>query len=280
MTQKKKKEVYRCLQSGQSSKKYTPATLLSESIDNLGIYSCMFIVSLFISLAFGNTCLPFGSGAVHPSHQHSLGQYSTTFLNCSYDNKKVFALRQMNLNNVPTSLVVDAENLETQLITSSCLSCTSLTTSDLVNSSYGRLLESATSAPYPLQNDGIVSGNVNSRNVSLTIDMCPSQKGISQNVYNQIVNIATSTQSAFPVGIAMTQRWLSRYRDHFLWLKELQISGQLKVVWINHSANHFYDRNLPLENNFLLAPNTDFINEVFRLPQNRGRRHGAKPPSP
>lgn len=223
----------------------------------------MFIINVLVSFVAATSCLPFGTLDVHSQSQHSVQNYSTTFLDCQYNNKKVFALRQMSLNSKNTALVVDANTLETRLIDSSCLSCSSMTSSSYMQSSYGNLLDAAMSAPYPLQNDGITSGNSSQKMVAATIDMCPSQKGISQNVYDRLITLATTTGTSIPVGIAMTKKWLEKYPTHFNWLKQQHIQQKLKILWINHSANHYYNKNLSLSQNFLLAPNTDFENEVF-----------------
>ena len=61
----------------------------------------------------------------------------------------------------------------------------------------------------------------------------------------------------------MTRRWLKRWPKEFKKIKNLQLNKKIQVNWINHSANHFYNPNLILEENFLLMPNTNMDDEIL-----------------
>jgi hypothetical protein len=48
-----------------------------------------------------------------------------------------------------------------------------------------------------------------------------------------------------------------------LWLKDLIVSGDISVTWINHTYNHQYNPKVPIKENFLLEPNTDLNFEIL-----------------
>lgn len=219
----------------------------------------------FMVVAFANPeCAVYGPQGVHPSADHSVTNYKSEFKSCDLSQKTVFSLRSFQLNGELTNLVVFPNSLKTQIIKNSCLkACQAISAQDYEQTTYGRVLDSSIQAPYPLQNDGLITGRSNKNIMALTIDMCPSKKGISKNVYDKLTQISKQNGAAFPVGIAITKMWLQSYPQHFSWLKKLQQTGQLKILWINHSATHPYKAGVSLENNFLLGSGVKFTSEVL-----------------
>jgi len=217
---------------------------------------------LFFS-AEGRECFPLGPVGVTQKFGYAVSSYSTEFLSCvDQRGQKLISLRRFQLEQDEAQLLVDANALKTIIIKSACLSCSAETTADYENTNYSDLLEESMSSPYPLQNDGVIDG-VSHRAVAVTIDMCPSKKGISQKVYDRMVQISQNQGLAFPIGVAMTKAWLETHPQLLGWIKNQILQGRLEVVWMNHSATHPYRKNQPLEQNFLLSPGTDFTNEVL-----------------
>jgi hypothetical protein len=66
-----------------------------------------------------------------------------------------------------------------------------------------------------------------------------------------------------PVGISITGVWIREHPTDFKWLDSLDRAGIISVVWINHSYNHFTQKDLPLNKNFMLADGTDVNSEVL-----------------
>lgn len=228
-------------------------------------------ILLFIALGFvvsfsaqASECEPFGDKGVSADANHSVSQYATEFLSCrDQQGQKFFSLRRFLLQNQETQLTVDPQTLKTSLQKSSCLECAALSRREFQNSAYGEALDDAMGSPYPLQNDGVTQGSPRSAAVAVTIDMCPSRKGISQNVYDRLVQISQRQGREVPVGIAMTKAWLQSYPRSFAWLKTQALRGHFEITWINHSATHPYKKNQPLETNFLLASGINFTDEVL-----------------
>lgn len=227
----------------------------------------LFIAGLYLAfLPFSveaEDCAPFGSLGVSRESNHAVKEYSAEFLNCSDQNgKKLFSLRRFQLGKDESQLLVNPQTLKTVILKSSCVSCSAMRNADYQNSNYGQWLDESMSSPYPLQNDGIIKGSARSA-VAVTIDMCPSRKGISQKVYDRLLQISAEQGQSFPVGVAMTKAWLESYPRSFGWLKTQVLQRHLDIVWINHSATHPYRKNQSLGHNFLLSPGINFTNEVL-----------------
>lgn len=216
-------------------------------------------------LANANDCHVFSDASMSKVSHHSVTEYTTAFDICSDKmNVSMAAIRYLTFDNIQAALVVDPTTLKTQLIKTTCLSsCVHFNEKIYSESQYGQLLNQSMALPSTLQNDGITSGASTQKMVAVTIDMCPSKKGISQKVYDKLLSIAKSSGTTVPVGIAMTKKWMNKYPNHFEWIKKQHLEKKLDILWINHSANHFYDKNLPLEKNFLLSQNTQFDHEVL-----------------
>lgn len=231
-----------------------------------GIYMALFWAIIAPSLSkAANDCLPFGDRGVILEGSQQVVDYKSVFLSClDSKDKKLFVLRQFQLNGVESALVLDPDNLKTQLTSSTCLqNCRELTDNEYASSVYGRIHSESVSPPFPLQNDGITTGLSNKVQIAVTIDMCPSKKGISQNVYDKLKEQAIKNKKAFPVGIALTKKWMNTYPKHFRWLKEQVLDGVFDVLWINHSDTHPYKSGVALNKNFLLSKNVDFTSEVL-----------------
>lgn len=224
----------------------------------------VFLILFSLVSSASTECAVYGEKGVHKDSNHEVSGYVSEFRTCKVSQKVIFSLRQFDLNNESVNLVVDPRTLKTQILKTSCLqTCENMNIADYEQSVYGNTLDAAIEAPYPLQNDGLISGTSQEKRVAVTIDMCPSKKGISQNVYDKLLDVVAKNGKSFPVGIAMTKAWLQAYPQHFSWLKKQQMEGQFNILWINHSATHPYKAGLELKNNFLLSTGIDFTAEVL-----------------
>lgn len=210
-------------------------------------------------------CLPYGEKGLVKNSSNSVSEYTPELSSCKLSTgETLFVLRRFTLNNASATLAVEPKTLKSHIVSADCLSeCKDIQESEYENSHYGDIHGHSVSAPFPLQNDGLTEGLSGKKQLALTIDMCPSKKGISKNVYDKLVAIAKSSGTAFPVGIAMTKTWMTTYSTHFSWLKEQAIDNRLNILWINHSDTHPYKANVALENNFLLSSGVDFTKEVL-----------------
>jgi len=228
----------------------------------LFLKNIVFAISIICTESFARDCIPFPLNGVHKDSNHKVEHYTTEFQQCSFNGTFFYTTRSFILNRSRVYLAVDGQNLSSQIIDGACLhSCEDIDEQTFKYSLYGQLLDESGSFPYPLQNDGITSGHGNK--VALTIDMCPSSRGLSTKVYDVLVKRANSKNRAIPVGIAMTRAWKNRWPNKFATIKNYHAQGLLHVEWINHSSNHAYKRGAPFSQNFLLIPGTNIEDEVL-----------------
>ena len=214
------------------------------------------------SSSWASNCYPFPNQGTHPNQGHQVQSYQSHFLQCNVEGRQVLSIRSFRLNGMDTQLVVDPQSMFSEIVFAECAqSCTDLEDRVFLKSYYGQLLAQAGSAPFPLQNDGIMKGR--GRKTAITIDMCPSSKGFSQDVYNALISKANSTGRSVPVGVAMTRGWLNRWSNQFNQLKSYQARGILSIQWINHSSTHPDRHGVPLAQNFLLSARVDIVDEVL-----------------
>ncbi|MDR2008289.1 MAG: hypothetical protein LBQ34_04890 [Alphaproteobacteria bacterium] len=111
-------------------------------------------------------------------------------------------------------------------------------------------------------NYGITHSN-NPKEIYLTIDLCPSsKKGFDEDLFLALVNLSRKQNRPIPVGIAISGMWVVHHSREFEQLKQWQRDNYLDITWINHSYRHFYNKNLQLQDNFMLH-NIDSAQEDF-----------------
>jgi hypothetical protein len=208
-------------------------------------------------------CFLMEESGVHRDDNNAVKNFKLASSSCLLEGKDVFILRELNFRGYDAKLVVNPQSLESHLVRNSCLErCSSLSNREISRTNYGTLLNTSDDGSYPLQNDGVTAGS-SDRYVALTIDMCPSSKGISQNVYDELVRLSKQKGRAIPIGVAMTAAWQNRHRERFKWLKAKAREGRFKIQWINHSSHHRYKRDVPYEYNFMRKSGTDVVDEVL-----------------
>jgi hypothetical protein len=127
-----------------------------------------------------------------------------------------------------------------------------------------RVLNQATAAPYPLQNDGATRAMVPvaAHGLFLTVDLCPSKRPFEQELFD---TVSAVQPTPVPVAIAVTGVWFQSHPDEVVYLKQAVAAGKLAITWVNHSFHHPYEPKTPLAKNFLLTPATDFSAEVLEV---------------
>lgn len=224
------------------------------------------VLSLLLGSSFAiaaDKCFLMEKSGVHKDVNNSVKNFEVASASCLLDRAEVFVLRQLNFRGHRAKLVLNPESLESHLVRSSCLErCSVLSGRDVERTNYGSLLNESDDSHYPMQNDGVTKGS-SDRYVALTIDMCPSSKGMSQNVYDELVRLSRQKGEAIPIGVAMTSAWQDRHSERFVWLKKQVLEGRFKIQWINHSSHHHYKRGVPFENNFMRKEGTDIKAEIL-----------------
>ena len=91
---------------------------------------------------------------------------------------------------------------------------------------------------------------------AITTDLCPSTKPWNRPLYEMLVALGEKLHKPFPVGIAVSGRWMEKYPDALRQMMAWDKAGKLAITWINHSDTH------PVKGNFLVNPKVDFTREV------------------
>lgn len=196
-------------------------------------------------------------------------KYRTYFASGTCGNQDAVAIRAFDRAGNAFFLTVNPHTLNVSVSPArSCNLETSSWTSlygKYAGTPYIRALIKAKSRASVLQDAGIVHGFPQERGVTLTVDLCPSRKGLDRALFNGLVAALSKRERPVPVSLSITGRFLRAHPDDIRWLRSRIESGDLAVTWVNHSYNHRYDPKKPLARNFLLSPGTDVRGEVLQL---------------
>jgi hypothetical protein len=128
---------------------------------------------------------------------------------------------------------------------------------------YIRALKLAEIHSDTLQDAGFTRFLPSQKGIDLTIDLCPSQRSLDRIVFTDLINEIGKVERPVPIAVSITGRWISEHPEDLNWLDSLEKTGDLSILWINHSYNHHTYKNVPLKRNFMLAPGTDINSEVL-----------------
>lgn len=160
-------------------------------------------------------------------------------------NSKYFLAVDLATNKTKIILAKDSEELSDN--------------SNFEKSSYNSALKSLKNKK-EIQNTGLKNDlKFHENTVYMTADFCPSSKsGFEKEFFENFIKKGNKN-----VAIAITSSWIKKHANSFSWLMEQKKSNNLNITWVNHSTNHYYDWNKPLEENFLLKLGTNLDEEVL-----------------
>ncbi len=172
-----------------------------------------------------------------------------------YNDKRFVSLREFNDGKSVKILAVNVDSLKTDVFNKDIIIEKKFNISD---SKYKKLLRKSISDE--LQNGGIKNGGTDK--FFLTVDLCPSSKKepFELGIIEKFIK-----KGHKDIGFAVSGRWIIKNQKYLNWIKEKISEGKLKVIWINHSFNHFYDSKLPLDKNFLLKKGTNIEFEILEV---------------
>jgi hypothetical protein len=181
--------------------------------------------------------------------------------------KVVIILRKFTSGSHAFYLTVDPESLITEIACSDTLKYGFATwksiRSRFSSCAYIKAIQQAEKEGNKLQDAGFTRFLPSQKGIDLTIDLCPSSRPLDRIVFEDLIGAIGQVEKPVPVAISITGRWIIAHPDDLNWLKDLVKAGELSVVWINHSYNHYTGKNVPLKMNFLLEPGTDIKAEVL-----------------
>jgi hypothetical protein len=170
-------------------------------------------------------------------------------------------------------LAVDPRALNTSVMEESEMGKAALD-SEWKSTPYARALKNYNSPAGGLQDSGLRHGN--GSGLFLTVDLCPSTKKMDMELFKAAMEQPSLKGKPLPIAIAVSGMWMERHEDELAWILGMEKKGNLSITWVNHSFSHPYDKEKPLEENFLLKPGVDvdkkgpFAVALFPLPGARG----------
>jgi len=190
------------------------------------------------------------------------------YLGIAKNNKKEFiVLRKFTKNKTEYFILVDPDNLDTKIIRKK--ECNSIKSgfgeieNKFSQSAYFRLLTASKDSAKTLQDAGITHCLPKEAGINLTIDLCPSRHPLNSKIFITLVNTFRNIEHPIPLAIAISGRWMKEHPGDLIWLKQLQLKGDIDITWINHSLTHRFNKKLPLQYNFMLMNTTNVKNEIL-----------------
>ena len=181
--------------------------------------------------------------------------------------KPFFVLRRYVQNIKVVYLILDPENLTVSLVSERKLTMKTDSLKGLLNaypnSAYTKAWYKARANSKPLQDAGISHAIPDKHGIILTIDLCPSAKPLDRSLFLAILQQLSNIEKPVPLAISISGHWLLKHQDDLDWIAELDRRNKIDVIWINHSFNHYYNKTLPLDLNFMLMKNTNVNQEVL-----------------
>ena len=135
---------------------------------------------------------------------------------------------------------------------------------DIPSGNYRSALHGQVRPPFPYSNKGVVHARPGISGYFLSVDMCPSHKSFETSLFQ---NPRLNAKGHFPLAISISGGWIKHHKSELAWLKSQDQNGRFDITWVNHSFTHPYDRSLPDNINFLLLPNVNFNDEIFKQEQ-------------
>ncbi|WP_235012478.1 polysaccharide deacetylase family protein [Pedobacter africanus] len=202
--------------------------------------------------------------------QVKISDYQYNLGLADYNNQPYILLRSFNLNGILTYLAVNPQNLDTRTIKATELSNTTLCSFEqlclkMEDTPYIKALLRARSKALPIQDAGITHAFPSEKGITLTIDLCPSHKGLDKDIFTSLTGAFKNIERPIPVALSLTGKFLLTHEDDIQWLKGLVSSGQITITWINHTYHHHYNPATLISHNFLLEPGTDLQSELLLL---------------
>ncbi|MBO9674537.1 MAG: polysaccharide deacetylase [Sphingobacteriaceae bacterium] len=178
----------------------------------------------------------------------------------------LLVIRSFTANAQKYILLINPNSLDTKVDLASKYTLSSLKYPNVLaifkNTAYVKALEAAAAKDVQLQNAGIDHAFPNEKGITLTIDLCPSHKALDRIIFQSVFDEFKKIEQPAPLAISVSGKWMLKHEDDLNWLKSLVAQKELNITWVNHSYNHEVNQ-LPLAENFLLAPGTNLDVEVL-----------------
>ena len=193
-------------------------------------------------------------------------RYKVNYALATNGNEKLIAIRGFVSGNQKCLLLVDPQTLNTKIDLANNYSLDNFTLMNVEvifkEYAYIKAMDLALQSDRQLQNAGIDHAIPKEKGIALTIDLCPSHKGLDRVIFQSLINEFKKIEQPVPLAISVSGKWILKHQEDLNWLKSLVAQNELNITWVNHSYNHEVN-SLPLTENFLLAKNTNLDIEVL-----------------
>ncbi|WP_263832108.1 polysaccharide deacetylase family protein [Sulfurospirillum oryzae] len=173
-----------------------------------------------------------------------------------YQENNTFFLvsRRLKLSGVTFYLTTNTQTLQTKVLS---LDASKLMPLDenFAKTPFAKQLSDATSLH--VKGGATHATTQNDKAIYLTMDLCPSQK---KGYESEFIEHLTKQNGKTPIAIAISSAWKEHHEKEF---ETLLHNPLLEITWVNHTHTHFYDRNLPDRENFMLHVNTNVKSEIL-----------------
>jgi hypothetical protein len=186
---------------------------------------------------------------------------------CKKEAKEVIVFRKYNKGNQTYFFTVNPQSLNTAVVRADSISVTAETWPAIFSrfalSPYIMAIKQVASDSQSIQDAGFTQFNRSQKGIDLTIDLCPSHRPLDRIVFTDLIKEMIKVERPVPLSVSITGRWMNMHPADLNWLDSLVKAGDLSIVWINHTYNHYVTKNVPLTENFILAPGTNINSEVL-----------------
>ena len=201
----------------------------------------------------------------------AIKNYTVYYASAKAGNADWFAIRKFEDSGKTYLLLVDPDELDTKVDEASRYTLQPMTMEKArlhyYKSSYETAIRKAEQDSKSIQDAGIQSGMPKETGITLTADLCPSRRPLDRRIFTAIFEQFRKVEQPIPIALSITGIWMREHPKDLEWLKDMNISGEIAITWINHSFNHRVSKNAPLKQNFLLQPGTDIAFEVLATEQ-------------
>jgi hypothetical protein len=202
-------------------------------------------------------------------HSQTISSYTPYYARATYRNqdKTYFVLRHYIQDAKTMYLVLDPESLDVSLVPERKLFLRPDSLKGLIkafpSTAYSKAWFKAKTQSQSLQDAGISHAIPDRHGIVLTIDLCPSLKPLDRVLFLDILQQMSDIEKPVPLAISVSGHWMLKHQDDLEWLINLDKRNKIAITWINHSFNHYFNKNLPLYLNFMLMKGTNVSQEVL-----------------
>lgn len=212
--------------------------------------------------------LIFSLFSIHAFAQNfeNIKRYKVNYALATKANEKLIAIRSFVSDNQKYVLLVNPKTLTTKVDLANTYSLANLALGNIQaifdKYAYVKAMAIGLKNDRQLQNAGIDHAIPKEKGIALTIDLCPSHKGLDRIIFQSLINEFKRIEQPVPLAISVSGKWMLKHGEDLNWVQSLAVKKELEITWVNHSYNHEVN-GLPLAENFLLAKNTDLNVEVL-----------------